>query len=87
MLSHRPLVGLTKGFINLVDFLEEPAPGFIDSLYGSLCFYLVDFSPGFDYFLMSTPLWCICFFLFERFQVCCATVCSLLFEGTLTGLG
>ena len=35
--------------------LKEPAPGFIDSLLGSLCFYLIDFSPEFDDFLPSTP--------------------------------
>ena len=48
----------------LVDFCKEPAPGFVDSLYSSFCFYLVDFSPEFDYFLLSTPLGYICFFLF-----------------------
>ena len=36
-----------QGFIYLVDFLKEPAPHFVDSLYGSLCFFLVDFSPEF----------------------------------------
>ena len=43
-----------QGFIFLVDFLKEPAPGFVDSLYTSFCFYLVDFSPEFDFF--SCPL-------------------------------
>ena len=42
-------------------FLKEPAPGFVDSLYSSFCFYLIDFSPEFDYFLHSTPCGCICF--------------------------
>jgi hypothetical protein len=37
------------------DFLKEPAPGLVDSLYSSFCFHLVDFSPEFDYFLPSTP--------------------------------
>ena len=30
-----------------VDFLKEPPPGFVDSLFSSLCFYFVDFSPEF----------------------------------------
>ena len=38
------------------DFLKEPASGFVDSLYRSFCFYLVDFSPEIDDFLPSTPL-------------------------------
>jgi hypothetical protein len=46
-----------------VNFLKETSPGFVHSLYSSFCFYLVDFSPEFDYFLLSTPLGCICFFL------------------------
>jgi hypothetical protein len=28
----------------------------VDSLNSSFCFHLVDFSPEFDYFLLSTPL-------------------------------
>jgi hypothetical protein len=28
-----------------------------------LCFSLVDFNPELDYFLLSTPLGCVCFFL------------------------
>ena len=35
----------------------------VDSLNSSFCFHLVDFSPEFDYFLLSTSLGCICFFL------------------------
>jgi hypothetical protein len=42
--------------VYLVDFLKEPAPGLVDSLYSSFYFYLVDFSPEIDYFLPSTPL-------------------------------
>ena len=53
-----------SGFICLVDFLKEPSPGLVDSLNSSFCFYLADFSPEFDYFLPSTHLGCICFFLF-----------------------
>ena len=56
ILSLCPLVSLEKGFIYLVDFLKELAPGLVDSLYSSFCFHLVDFSPVLDYFLMSTPL-------------------------------
>jgi hypothetical protein len=39
-------------FINLVDFLKEPVPDFVESFYSSFWFYLVDFSPEFDYFLL-----------------------------------
>jgi hypothetical protein len=42
--------------MNIVDFLKEPAPGLVDSLYSSFCFYYVDFNPEFDYFLLSNPL-------------------------------
>jgi hypothetical protein len=52
-----------SGFIYLVDFLKEPSPVFVDSLYSSFCFYLVDFSSEFDYFLPFTPFGCVCFFL------------------------
>jgi hypothetical protein len=55
-------------FINLVDFLKEPAPRFLNSLYSSFRFYLVDFSPAFG-FLLSTPLGSICFF-FSRAFIC-----------------
>jgi hypothetical protein len=44
------------GFIYLVDFLKEPAPHLVDSLNTSSCFPLVDFTPEFDYILLSTPL-------------------------------
>ena len=44
-----------EGFTYLVDFLKEPAPHLVDSL-NSSCFHLVDFTPEFDYFLLSTPL-------------------------------
>ena len=58
-----------SSFIYLDDFLKEPAPVFVFvlffySLYISFCLYLVDFSVEFDYFLPSTPLRCICLFLF-----------------------
>jgi len=39
-----------------VDFLKEPAPGFVDNLYSSFCFFLVDLSLELDYFWQSTPL-------------------------------
>jgi biopolymer transport protein ExbB/TolQ len=32
------------------------APGLVDSLYSTFCFYFVDSCPEFDYFLLSTPL-------------------------------
>ena len=71
ILSLCPLVSLAKGLSILLIFLKGPAPGFVDSLYSSFCFYLVDFNPEFDYFLPSTPLgytlasWVnTCFFLF-----------------------
>jgi hypothetical protein len=44
------------GFIYVVDFLKEPAPRLLDSLNSSSCFYMVNFAPEFDYFLLSTPL-------------------------------
>ena len=67
-------------------FHLSPALGFVDSLYSSFCLYLFDFYFEFDYFLQSTSLECICFFLFLGFQLCCqdASVYFLqfLFEGT-----
>jgi hypothetical protein len=64
ILSLCPLVSLSKGLSILLIFLKNPAPGFVDSLYSSFWFYLIDFSPEFDYFLPSTPLGFICYFLF-----------------------
>ena len=55
MLSLCPLVSLAKA-LSFVHFLKEPVPGLAGSFYSSLCFHLVDFSPKFDYFLLSTPL-------------------------------
>jgi hypothetical protein len=55
ILSLRPLVSLAKGLSILLIF-SEPAPGLVDTLCISFCFYLVDFSPEFDYSLLSTPL-------------------------------
>ena len=49
--------------VDFVDFFKETAPCFIDSLYCSLCFYFIDFSPQFDYFLLFTFIGCD-FFLF-----------------------
>jgi hypothetical protein len=44
---------------------KEQALDFVDSLYSFFfSFYLVHFIPEFDYFLPSTPLGYICFFLF-----------------------
>ena len=46
---------LAKGLSIFLIFFKEPAPGFVDSLYGSLSFYLIDFSSEFDDFLPSPP--------------------------------
>jgi hypothetical protein len=62
------MVSLATGLSILLIFLKGPAPGLVDSLYSSFCFYLVDFSPEFDCFLPSTPLGCICFFCSRAFR-------------------
>jgi hypothetical protein len=36
-----PLVGLAKALSILLIFFKEPAPGLVDSLNSSFCFYLV----------------------------------------------
>ena len=86
ILSLCPVVSLAKDLSILLIFLKEPAPGFVDSLYSSLCLFLVDFSTEFDYFLPSTHLECICFSLFQRFHVYCQVVrvssLQFLFGGT-----
>jgi hypothetical protein len=41
----------------LVDFLKEPSFSFVGPSYHSLCFYLIDFNPKFEYFLLSTSFW------------------------------
>ena len=64
ILSFYPLASLANGLFILLIFFKEPAPGLANSLSSSLCFHLVDFGPEFDYFLLSTPLGYICFFLF-----------------------
>jgi hypothetical protein len=47
-------INLNKGlFVWLVVILKETTLYFIDSF---VCFYFIDFSPEFDYFLMSTLL-------------------------------
>jgi hypothetical protein len=56
ILSLCPLVSLAKGLSILLIFLKESASGMVDSLNSSFCFYLVDFSPEFDYLVPSTPL-------------------------------
>ena len=50
------LVSLAKGLCILLIFLKESAPGFVDSLYSSFCFYLFDFIPEFGYFLLLVLL-------------------------------
>jgi hypothetical protein len=64
ILSLCPLVILAKGLSTLLIFSKNQLLGWLISLYSSFCFYLVDFSPEFDYFLPFTPLGCIFFFLF-----------------------
>ena len=58
ILSLCSLVSLAKVLSILLIFLKEPASGLVDSLYSFLfvCFYLVDFSPEFVYFLLSILL-------------------------------
>jgi hypothetical protein len=58
-----PLVSLAKGLPILLIFSKKQLLDLL-ILCIVLCLYLVDFSPEFDYFLRSTPLRCICFFLF-----------------------
>jgi hypothetical protein len=69
-----PFTFLTRS-IYLVDFSQnktkqnkakpnKTAFGSVDSLYRSLCFYLVDSSSVFEYFLPSTPLGVFASFLF-----------------------
>ena len=50
------LVIVAKSLSIFLIFLKEPAPHLVDSLKSSFCLNLVDFSPEFDYFLLSTPL-------------------------------
>jgi hypothetical protein len=79
ILSLCPLVSLSKCLSILFIFFKEPAPDFVDSLC-SLLSLLGLFQPWVDYFLLSTALWWICFFLFYTLNVCCqaANVISLL---------
>ena len=56
ILSLCPLLSLAEGLSILLIFSKNPAPYFVDSLYGSICFCWVDFSPEFHYILLSTPL-------------------------------
>ena len=58
-----PLVSLAKGLSILLIFSKNHLL-VVDSLNSSFCFHLVDFSPEFDYFLLSTPLGRICFLVF-----------------------
>jgi hypothetical protein len=56
ILSLCPLVSLAKGLSILLIFSKNYLLGLVDSLYTSFCFHLVDFSPEFGYFVLSTPL-------------------------------
>jgi hypothetical protein len=53
---------LAKGLSAFLIFFKEIALGFIDSLYHSLCFYLVEFSLDFDYSLAMGSSW-VCMLL------------------------
>jgi hypothetical protein len=61
VLSLCSLDSLAKGLPYLVDFLKEPAPGFVDSLYSSFCFYLVNFTPDFVPNLYSSWVYLLLF--------------------------
>ena len=39
-------------------FLKDPDVGFVASLNCCFCFYCIDLSTEFDYFVLSTPLAC-----------------------------
>jgi hypothetical protein len=69
ILSLCSLVSLATGLTILLIFSKKKktVPDFVDSLCSSFCFYLVDFSPEFDYFLLTTLLGYICFFLLLSF--------------------
>ena len=54
ILSLCPLVSLAKGLSILLIFSKNQLLVLL-TLYGYLCFYLIDFSPEFDDFLLSTP--------------------------------
>lgn len=64
------LFSFEKSFVHPDDFLKEPN---ICCLI--LCLVLfdffIDFSFEFDYFLLSTYLWCLCFYLNQSFLTCC----------------
>ena len=53
ILSLPPLVSLAKSLSILLIF-SEAALDFVDSFYSSLCFYLVEFSSEFDWFLQTS---------------------------------
>ena len=57
-------------FVCHVDFLKEQNLGFLDYLYFSLCFELVDFSPEFNDFCFLFFLDVIAWVLFVCLFVC-----------------
>ena len=64
--------------IYLDTIFKEQAPGLVDTLNSSFCAHLVDSSPEFDYFLLSTPPCKFAFFCSRAFR--CAVkllVCAL----------
>jgi hypothetical protein len=56
-----PLVNLAKDLLIMLIFSEHQLLVSLIFLYTSFCFYLVDFSSDFDYFLACIPLGCSCF--------------------------
>jgi hypothetical protein len=56
ILSLCPIVSLVKGLPSLLIFSKNKLLVWLIFLYSSFCFYLVDFSSEFDYFLSSAPL-------------------------------
>ena len=64
ILSLCPMARLPEILSNQLIFLKKTLMSLL-ILWIFLCFYLY-LNPEFDYFLPSTPLGCICFFLFQR---------------------
>ena len=59
-----PLVSLAKGLSILLIFLKNKLLVWLSLCIVLFSFHLVDFSPDFDYLLLSTPLGKICLILF-----------------------
>jgi hypothetical protein len=59
---------LANGLSILLIFSKNQFLVLLDSLYNSFCFYLIDFSHEFDYFLLSTLLGLFAFFSSRTFR-------------------